>query len=311
IGVEEILRDAARRAGIHLALQVLQLQPRRGGIRMAFGIAADADLEVVQLAQAGDQVGRIGIAVGMRHEFSGALRRVAAQGDDMPDAGLPVMFGHLVDLASRGADAGQMRRRAQAGFLQDADHGVVGALAGRAAGAIGDRDEARIERRQAQHAAPQAFLHLRRLGREELEGDLQRPGTPRGIGIAVGECHAASLSRDGRRATACLRACQMWTVSGWPGSASTGSVCSDAASHQARSSASAKPSRRWAWRARSSSRSWGAKSTITSRPPGFSTRAASAIAFCGSSAKCRTWWITAASMLPESIGRAYMSAWRT
>ena len=49
--------------------------------------------------------------------------------------------------------------------------GGVGALAGRSAGAIGDRDEARLQRRQRLDRAPQRLVHRVGLGREEFEAD--------------------------------------------------------------------------------------------------------------------------------------------
>ena len=53
--------------------------------------------------------------------------------------------------------------------LSTRDDHVMGALAGRAVGAVGDRDEARRQRRQPLDRLPQRLLHLRIAGREELE----------------------------------------------------------------------------------------------------------------------------------------------
>src|SRR5207247_1929857 len=52
----------------------------------------------------------------------------------------------------------------------------VGALAGRSAGTVGDRDKARPQRLEPLDRDPQPLLHLRRLRREELEGNARRPG---------------------------------------------------------------------------------------------------------------------------------------
>ena len=99
---------------------------------------------------------------------------IAAQRHDVADADLVIAVDDVVDLAARGADAGQMRGRRQLGFVQDAGDGGMGALAGRAAGAVGHRDEVGRERRQPLDGVPQAALHLLGLRREELEGDRRR-----------------------------------------------------------------------------------------------------------------------------------------
>src|SRR3546814_11116986 len=75
------------------------------------------------------------------------------------------------------------------------------ALTGRTAGPVGDRDEARRQRREAGDAAPQAFLHLGALRREELEGNLQRARAAGGIGSGVWQGgHAAALLSERVRA---------------------------------------------------------------------------------------------------------------
>jgi hypothetical protein len=68
------------------------------------------------------------------------------------------------------------------GLVQDALDRAVRALARRAAGAVGHRDEGRIQRGQAGDGLPQALFHRRRLGREELERDAR---TPAGLALAA------------------------------------------------------------------------------------------------------------------------------
>ena len=77
-------------------------------------------------------------------------------------------------------------------------------------------------------------------------------------------------------------AVQIATVSGSPGSGAAAPARARRRRHQSATSASAKPSRRWACSSRRNSSACGAKSTITSMPPGRNTRAASAIAAAGS-----------------------------
>ena len=62
-----------------------------------------------------------------------------------------------------------MRRGIDAGLGLDARHHAQRALAGRAAGAVGDRDEARMQRRELVDRVPEPLLHDVGLGREELE----------------------------------------------------------------------------------------------------------------------------------------------
>ncbi len=109
-----------------------------------------------------------------------------------------------------------MRRRRQQRFGQDALDRRMGALAGRAAGAVGHRDEIRRQRRQPRDRLPQRLLHLRRLRREEFERDMQ----PASVAGAASGLRAAGSSRhlaarpvaparcaDRARATATPRSC--------------------------------------------------------------------------------------------------------
>ena len=115
--------------------------------------------------------------------------RIAAQRHDVADAGVPVGAGDVVDLALRGGDAGQVGGGVDAGFLLEARHGLVGALAGRAAGAVGHREEGRAQRRETLDGLPQGALGRLGLGRRELEGDLQPLRCARG---EIGRAHLAA-----------------------------------------------------------------------------------------------------------------------
>ena len=68
-----------------------------------------------------------------------------------------------------------MRGRRERGLRQDAPHGRMRALARRAAGAVGHRDEIRRKRREPRDRLPEILLHLLGLGRKELERDADRP----------------------------------------------------------------------------------------------------------------------------------------
>ena len=115
--LEEELGDAAVGAGIDLALQVLEVGLGVGRVGVLLGIARDADLEVADLLQAGDQFGGVGVAAGMRRVLAAhAGRRIAAQRHDVADAGVPVGARDVVDLALGGADAGEVGGGIDAGL---------------------------------------------------------------------------------------------------------------------------------------------------------------------------------------------------
>src|SRR5205823_15012638 len=74
-------------------------------------------------------------------------------------------------LVARVADAGEVRNGREGRLAVDADHQVVGPLARRAAGAVGDGDERRLQFLQAGDVGEQLFGRLVGLGREELEAE--------------------------------------------------------------------------------------------------------------------------------------------
>src|SRR5256885_16538933 len=84
---------------------------RRG---VGFGIGGDADFEIGDPLQPGDQIGRVGIAAGMRRVAVSAggrptanlsVWRVAAQGDDIAGTGAPPHPGYTVSIQSARRDA--------------------------------------------------------------------------------------------------------------------------------------------------------------------------------------------------------------
>src|SRR5690242_12217227 len=286
VALEEELGDAAVGAGIDLALQVLEVGIDARRIGMLLGIARDADLEVADLLQAGDQCGGIGVAAGMRAVLAAhAARRIATQRHDVADAGVPVGAGDIVDLALGGGDAGEMGGGLDAGLLLEPHHRLVRALAGRAAGAVGHGEESGLERRETLDRLPQGALGRLGLGRRELERDLQ---PLRAAGGEFDEVHrvapcvtvAARLLRCG----ASRSPRQMPVIRRRPGKCNGSSGLRPALRSQPCTWLSAKPRWTWACSRFSSTRSWGEKSTTSTTPPGFTTRAASASAAAGSSA---------------------------
>ncbi len=110
---------------------------------MFLRVGGNRDLDVgITRADARHQLGRGPVAVGMGGiGGADAAGRIATQRHDMADAELVIAADDVIDLAARRADAGEVRRRREAGFMEDAGDGRMRALPGRAAGAIGDRDE--------------------------------------------------------------------------------------------------------------------------------------------------------------------------
>ena len=74
VGVEEELRDRAGGAGIDLALQIVEIGRGARRLGMGLGIGGDADLEIGDAPQPGDEIGGIGIAAGMRRDRPRARR---------------------------------------------------------------------------------------------------------------------------------------------------------------------------------------------------------------------------------------------
>ena len=228
--------------------------------------------------QAAHQVDRVRKAVRMRHVASPARpadRRAARR---CGARRRPSSARAMSRISPRGApDAGQVRRGGQRRLAQDARHDVVGALARRAVRAVGDRDEARRERREPLDRRPQRLLHRRVVRRKELEG--HRDGPPATAGSRTRR-HASHSSRMSLRL--CRIRCTQAAASSAriPPSRPAGAArrcrpaaCASTAGHRARASRAAapadcRPSR--GPRARRSPR------PATRRPPGRSTRAASA-----------------------------------
>ena len=162
VRVEEELRDRAVRAGVDLRAQVVEIELRARCLGMHFRVGGDGDVEVADRT-AGRARGRR-----RRQSRPGAARsalpgwRVAAQRDDVPHARVPVRRAPRRGFRRAGAP---MQVRCGAGVsavsLQDARDDVVRALARRAVGAVGHRNEARRQRREALDRRPERLLPWR------------------------------------------------------------------------------------------------------------------------------------------------------
>ena len=98
-----------------------------------------------------------------------AARRIATQRHDVAHSGLPIVADDGIDLVLAGADASQVRGGLEAGRLADAPNRVEGAVAGGAPGAIGDRDETRMNGFKFGDGTPEDRFGLARLRGEEFE----------------------------------------------------------------------------------------------------------------------------------------------
>src|SRR5207302_4575739 len=90
------------------------------------------------------------------------------------------------------ADARQVRHRGEARLALDAHDQIVGALAGRAAGAVGDGDERRLQPLQADDVREQVLPGRIGLRREELEAEGRGVG-----GEDVADVHGEYLETIG------------------------------------------------------------------------------------------------------------------
>ena len=278
---------------------------------MLLRIGRDRDLEIGDALDAGDEIGGVAIAVGMRRvALADAAERIAAQRHDVAHARRHIGCDHLVDLGAGRRHAGEMRGGRERRLGEDALDRRVGALAGRAAGAVGDRDEVRRERREPRDRLPQGLLHLLGLRREELEGDAD--ARVRGCGSGWRAAAVRAPSRDLARGRRCTmrgsRASQSDTAI-LPSESRLRRQAADATtpSRPACSShcvtvSGAKPSRRW--RVLVAQEFELVRREIDHQQPaaGRSTRAASRIARPPSSRKCSTWWMMTTSK--ESRGSA-------
>ena len=168
-GVVKELRDGARRTGVQLALEVVEIELRRLRLGMYLGIGGDRDIEIRNRFEARHQIRGVSETVAAGLIAHDPLRRVAAQSHYVPYAFVPVLARDVEDLTAAGADTGEMRCSGQRSLPLDACYELVRARARRAISTIRNGDESRRQRRQALHGAPQRRFHLRIAGREELE----------------------------------------------------------------------------------------------------------------------------------------------
>ena len=263
-----------------------------GALRMHVRIEADADLEVADRPDAGGQFGGVGVAVGARRVGAADLaRRIAAQGHDVADAGVPVVAGSPRP-PRRGEASTQVR--CAAGFSVGLFEHAAAPCGACARG--WSRRRRRSPRRTSGSAAPAGgspptgSLPPPAVFGGENSKETLRPAALADAGAGDGsegacEHRQRALMRRSSRGSAARTAVQILTVR--PPARAGGSVSASPRPGRRRPasapiSSSEKPRRRCWCCSRRNSSSCGAKSTMISRPPGATSRAASATAAAGS-----------------------------
>src|SRR5262245_14449803 len=192
--LEEKLRDRGRGACVDLSLEHVDIGVDARRLRMLLGVAGDGNLERSNGFDAFDEVGGVDVTAGRRLvAFADPSGRIAAQRHDMAHAEIPIVADDAVDLSAVGGDAGEMGGGGQRRLPQHAPDRGVGALAGRAAGAIGYRNVARPERLEPADRAPQRLFHRLAFRRKELERHVDRAAAEEAA-LGFGSEHQAAAS---------------------------------------------------------------------------------------------------------------------
>ncbi len=148
------MRDRASGTGLDLRLENVDIPIDRFGIRMFFGIGGYAYLEIPDGLNAGHQIGRRLVAIGMRTIGFADLRHITAKRNDVAHARSPIIPDNLVDLLATCPHAGQMRGGSEVRFFDDAFDGCMSSPACRSARAVGHRNERRLQWRKTLDSAP-------------------------------------------------------------------------------------------------------------------------------------------------------------
>jgi len=170
VGGEEELGDRELGAGLLLLGQDPRVEVEVVALGVAVGEGCDTDAEVAGGLHEFDQPGRVREALGVGLPGRGrAARGVAADGEDVPHAGLGVGAQRALQLGDRLAHARQVPHGEGAGAGLDQAGGVHRPGAAGAAGTVGDRDEVGAQRVQPGDRIEQLGLSGVVLGREVLE----------------------------------------------------------------------------------------------------------------------------------------------
>ncbi len=187
--VEEELADQELGARFDLLAQEGDVGIGVGRLRMDLGEARGADPESRGRLAAADERGELGGAAEparRRREVPVAARRVAAEGEDVLDPGVGKPAEDRIEPFDRLPDDAQVSHRLDPVVALDPGRDLDRPLAGGARGAVGDRDEARLQPIQVLDAREQGRDALLGLRREELE---REAGIAARAGQKIGNSH--------------------------------------------------------------------------------------------------------------------------
>ena len=136
---------------------------------MHFRKRGDRNIEIGHLAQSGNQIRCVGVAIRMRLITCGIRRRIATQRYEVSNSHVPVLSRYIVNLGAIRADAGQMRGCGQGCLTRYTFHSRMCTLACRSISAVRDRNESRLQRGKSLNGFPQGLIHLFGVRRKELE----------------------------------------------------------------------------------------------------------------------------------------------
>src|SRR5437879_5772866 len=108
---------------------------------MSLGIRGTTEAERVARLRGSRELLRVRESARRRRELRLAFRRIAAEREDVLDAGIAELIEDLAELARGVADAGEMGHRLEPDFALDARHEFDGEVASAPARAVGDRHE--------------------------------------------------------------------------------------------------------------------------------------------------------------------------
>ena len=166
--VEEVLRDGAVRARLHLANEVRDVFVERTSLRMRFGIGRHLDVEVLARLGANELDELVGIAKLTRRRAH-SRGKVPAKRDELTNPRLPIVEEELAQRGLAVADAGEVGSRRNTGLLRDGEDRLARAIARRSTRAVRHGEEARLHRSEVTRDLEQLRVTAIGLRREELE----------------------------------------------------------------------------------------------------------------------------------------------
>ena len=188
--VEEELGYDGIGAGVHLALEVVDIGQAIESFRVTLGVPGDADTEAgEEFTNKGNKFARV-TKCAQRRGRTG--RHIAAQREDILNAGLNVGRENFLNLGAGVTNAGEMGNDGDPSLGVKAEDEVASAIASRSAGSVGHGNEGRGKGAELLSGGMEFVSGAIALGREELEGDAGRA-----LGEDVTKVHTWDTARGG------------------------------------------------------------------------------------------------------------------